>query len=139
VTAWVVVGGCAGGIPAHEDAAEVRDRYAAYAGPPVDSFTWMGHYNGWEDLGRDRLVLFTSPNDAYLIRVWPSCALPPGIERIGFSTTANTVYARLDAVTFDSPGTGPMRCPIEEIRKVDYRAMQADLRAARAADKSNQR
>jgi hypothetical protein len=136
LTALVLLGGCASAIPLHEDLTEVRDRYSAYGGPPIDSFTWMGSYDGWEDLGKDQLVLFTGPSDAYLIKVWPTCDLRFGIERLGLSTTASTVNARLDSITYYSQATGPMRCPIEEIRKVNYRAMQADLKAARAAGKA---
>jgi len=33
------------------------------------------------------------------------------------------VYSRFDSVT-----TGRWRCPIQEIRKVDYRRMRADMR-----------
>jgi hypothetical protein len=115
------------GTPAQQQAFV---RYSAYAGPPIDSFTWLGHFYSWEALGRDRLVVFTTPSDAYLLKVWPTCDLRFVINTIGVSSTAGTVNAHLDSVNIDSPPTGRMSCPIEEIRKVDYRRMSADLRAA---------
>jgi len=128
--------GCEGGIPLRQDSQETRDRYMAYAGPPVDQLTWMGSYSGWEALGRDQLVLFTGVSDAYLLKVWAPCDLRFVVDRIGLTTTSHTVYARLDSIVVQSRGMGPMRCPIEEIRKIDYRQMRADLRTQAQASKA---
>jgi hypothetical protein len=38
-------------------------------GNPIDHFTWMGRYDGWKPIGRDDLVVWTTPFDAYLIKV----------------------------------------------------------------------
>ena len=114
---------CTGVLPMHESAAEVRDRYNAYAGPPVDHFTWMGRYDSWEPIGRDQLVVFTGVSDAYLLRLSPPCNDLQFRNSIGLTSTAHTVYARLDSVN-----VGDWRCPIEEIRKIDYHRMKADLR-----------
>jgi hypothetical protein len=120
---------CAGGIPLHRDQQQVRDRYAAYAGPPIPSFTWLGRYDGWEALGKDELVIFTTPNDAYMLKIWPPCDMRFVTNGIGLSSTGPTVTAHLDSVITNSPSTGRWRCPIEEIRRVDYPRMRADLRA----------
>lgn len=121
--------GCAVGIPLHPDQQKVRDRYAAYAGPPIPSFTWLGRYDGWEALGKDELVIFTTPNDAYMLKIWPPCDMRFVINGIGLSSTGPTVTAHLDSVITNSPSTGRWRCPIDEIRRVDYLRMKADLRA----------
>ena len=121
--------GCAVGIPMHPGQQQVRDRYAAYAGPPIPSFTWLGRYDGWEALGKDQLVIFTTPNDAYMLKIWPPCDMRFVTNGIGLSSTGPTVSAHLDSVITNSPATGRWRCPIEEIRKVDYLRMRADLRA----------
>jgi hypothetical protein len=113
------------GTPAQQQALA---RYSAYAGPPIDQFTWLGRFYGWEALGKDQLVVFTTPNDAYLLKVWATCDLRFIINLVGLSSTAGTVSAHGDFVTVNSPATGHMRCPIEEIRKIDYRRMQAELR-----------
>jgi hypothetical protein len=85
-------------------------------------------------------VVFTTPSDAYLLKVWPPCDLRFVINRIGLTSTARTIYARLDSITVNAAGTGPgpLRCPIDEIRKVDYKRMRADLRAQAQQKKAGQ-
>ncbi len=131
-----LLGACAGGMPMREDPQVVQDRYNAYAGDPVDRFSWLGRFNGWEPIGRYEVVVFTGVSDAYLLRVAPPCDNLQFAQRIGLTSTGSTVYARLDSVT-----SGGWRCPIEEIRKIDYKRMRADLRldaekakAARSAE-----
>jgi hypothetical protein len=125
----VLCAACAGGIPLHQRQQQVRDRYSAYAGPPIPSFTWLGRYDGWEAVGKDQLVIFTTPNDAYLLKVWPPCDMRFVTNGIGLSSTGPTVTAHLDSVITRDRSTGRWRCPIEEIRKIDYLRMRADLRA----------
>jgi len=103
-------------------------RYSPYAGPPIREFTWLGHFYSWEALGKDQLVVFTTPSDAYLLKVWSTCDLRFVVNVVGLSSTAGTVTAHGDFVSIDSPATGRMHCPIEEIRRIDYQRMQADLR-----------
>ena len=138
-------GGCATSAPGSPPAstgtpAEQRAlaRYLAYAGPPVPYFTWFGRLYSWEGLAKDTLVVFTVPDEAYLLKVWPPCDLRFVINAVGITSTAHTVYARSDSITVNSAGTGPgrWRCPIDEIRKIDYRRMRADERARRAAQPS---
>jgi hypothetical protein len=122
-----------GAAPAKTSLEQALERYSAYAGPPIEQFSWLGRFYSWEPLGRDRLVVFTTPGDAYLLKVWPPCDLRFVINAIGLTSTSHTVYARLDSVTVNGAGTGPLRCPIDEIRKVDYKRMRADMRAQSAA------
>ena len=139
------LGGCAGssaaGVTGDGGQGELRAtpaqrealaRYRAYAGAPVASFTWLGPLYSWEALGADRLVVFTSPSDAYLLKVWSTCDLRWVIGPIGITDTAGTVNAHLDAVTLSSSAAGPLRCPIDEIRPVDYSRMLAQIRARQA-------
>lgn len=117
-----LLGACASGAPLRES--QLRDRYMTYAGPPIDHFIWLGRYDSWEPIAKDELVVFTTPWDAYLLKVWPTCNnLLFARERIGLTSTGGAVYARLDSVK-----TGHWRCPIEQIRKIDYRRMKADMR-----------
>ncbi len=118
-----LLGACAGGMPMREDAQVVRDRYGAYAGEPIDSFTWLGRYDGWESIGRYELVVFTGVSDAYLLKVGPPCENLQFAQRIGLTSTGSAVHARFDSVT-----SGGWRCPIEEIRRIDYKRMRADMR-----------
>ena len=116
------------GTPAQQQALA---RYTAYAGAPLPYFTWLGQFYSWEPLSKNQLVVFTTPGDAYLLTVWPPCDLRFVVNAIGITSTARTVYARTDSITTNSAGTGPgqWRCPIDEIRKVDYARMRADMHA----------
>ena len=121
----VLLAACTGaGIPKHEDEAQVRERFAAYAGEPLDRMVWMGRYYSWEPIGENQLVVFTTPSDAYLLRVSGPCNDLKFVNGIGLTSTANAVYPRLDSVKVRD-----WRCPIAEIRKVDYKRMRADMRA----------
>ena len=73
VFAAVVLAACAGGIPKHEDPAQVRERFAWYAGAPVDRMVWLGHYYSWDAVGENELVVFTTPSDAFLLKVSGPC------------------------------------------------------------------
>lgn len=122
---------CQSGIPRHETQAELRERYVSYAGPPLDRMTWLGRFDSWESLGDNRLVVYTTPRDAYLLTVTPPCNDLPFVQTIGLTATSGTVYPRLDSVKVKG-----WRCPIAEIRRIDYARMRADLRAEAAKSKA---
>jgi Family of unknown function (DUF6491) len=109
---------------AAKDQAE-RDRYVSYASAPIDQFTYLGRFDSWHALSRNELVVFTTINDAYLLRVWQPCIGLQFATRVGVSSTGGTVHRGLDSVLVDG-----QRCPIDEIRPVDYRRMLADRRDA---------
>jgi hypothetical protein len=117
------------GIPLKQGEAAQRARYEAYAGAPVNQFTWIGGYNSWAPVGTNELVVWTTPFQAYLIKVAPPCDNLEFVNRIGLTSTANTVYARFDSVKVDHG----WRCPIQEIRPIDYRRMRQDMRRESAA------
>ena len=150
VAALALLGGCVAGTSADRSPPaptgtpaqqQALARYQAYAGPPIPYFTWLGRFYSWEPLGKDTLVVFTVPDEAYLLKVWPPCDLRFVINAIGITSTARTVYARTDSITTNSEGTGPgrWRCPIDEIRKIDYRRMRADQRAQAQQSAAGQR
>jgi hypothetical protein len=104
-------------------------RYDAYAGPPVDSFTWLGRFYSWEALGENRLLVYTTPGDAYLLKIAPPCDLRFVVDRVGITSTNAAVYKGLDSVVVSNAAAGgPWQCAILEIRPVDVRRMKADLR-----------
>ena len=110
-----------------------RASYLAYAGAPVDHFTWLGGYMGWEALSDDELVLFLSPTRAYYIKVWSPCGPMGGLRwvysaQVTHTAGAGIVYTRSDSVLADR-----WRCPISELRPVDWGRMKADSRAAHQA------
>ena len=113
--------GACGSTPRKQSDPAVRDRFAAYAGAPIDHFNWLGRFDSWQSVSRSELVVFTTPWDAYLLKLWPPCDTRFA-QTIALTSTGSQVYAHLDAVTVDGN-----RCPIEEMRPVDYRRMRADL------------
>jgi hypothetical protein len=119
----------AAGTPAQQQALA---RYLAYAGPPLPYFTWVGRLFSWEPLSKDQLVVTVAPgNDGvYLLKIWPPCDVRLAIGGVGISSMTRTVYARSDSITLNTgPSSGRVRCPIDEIRRIDYQRMQADLKA----------
>jgi hypothetical protein len=106
-------------------------RYESYADRPVKSFTWLGHFDSWEPLGKDRLLVYTKPNEAYLLKVSGPCDVNSTIGPIGISSTNFTVYQGLDSIVVNSGpgGGGKWQCPIDEIRPLDVRGMKADLQS----------
>jgi hypothetical protein len=133
LAACALLSACAAGPPQKTKQDLALERYQAYAGAPIASFWWPGHFDSWEGLGKDHVVVFTTPFDAYLLKVFPPCDMRWVLNTLALTSTSSTVYAHLDAIMINSAGTGPGRwqCPIDEIRKVDYRRMRADLKAGR--------
>jgi len=133
--AWLLIAAAllasCSGIPLKQREAAERSRFEAYAGKPVDHFTWLTHYNGWEPISPDELVVWTDINDAYLITVFHPCTDLMFARRIGLTSSGDTVYAHFDAVRVQG-----WRCMIKSIQPVDYLRMQRDLRAQRAAAKA---
>jgi hypothetical protein len=119
------------GIPLKQARDEQRAHYESYAGPPIQQFTWLGHYDSWEPIGTNELVVRTRLNEAYLIRVAPPCENLEFTNRIEITSTSNTVYAHFDAVKVGL-GNGRWRCPIQEIRPIDYKKMRQAVDAAKA-------
>jgi hypothetical protein len=132
--AWLLVAGAllaaCSGIPLKQREAAERARFEAYAGKPVDHFTWLTRYDGWEPISRNQLVVWTDINRAYLITVAPPCTDLMFARRIGLTSSADTVYAHFDAVRAEG-----WRCIIDKIQPVDYRRMQQDLRRQHEAEK----
>jgi Family of unknown function (DUF6491) len=134
-----VLTGCASGAALHQSDAQRAASYAPYEGPPISQFTWLGHFYSWEPLGRDQLVVFTTPSDAYYLKVWPDCDLRfvwnrNGGQGIRVTSTSGTVSSGVDSIIENAADTGHMRCPISEIRKIDYRRMRMDQRAQAQAN-----
>jgi uncharacterized protein DUF6491 len=122
------------GIPLKQRQDEQRARYEAYAGPPIEQFTYLGRYDSWQSIGTNQLVVWTTPFQAYLIKVAPPCENLQFANRIGLTSTASTVSARFDFVKVG----GRWRCPIQEIRPVDYQRMRQDMRKETGGAKAAQ-
>jgi hypothetical protein len=104
---------------------ETQERYLSYAGAPTDRFTYFGHFDNWTALSDSELVVWTSINDAYVLDIQLPCAGLQFATRIGLTSTFGTVNRGLDSILFER-----QRCPISQIRPVDYKRMMADRRNA---------
>ena len=117
-------------IPLSQRDAAERARFEAYAGKPVDHFTWLTHYEGWEPISPNQLVVWTDINQAYLITVFHPCTDLMFARGIGLTSTADTVYAHFDHVRAEG-----WTCIIDTIQPVDYLRMEHDMRAQHEAEK----
>ncbi|MGH8300678.1 MAG: DUF6491 family protein [Steroidobacteraceae bacterium] len=134
--AWLLVAAAllaaCSGIPLRQREAAERNRFEAYAGKPVDHFTWLTHYQGWDPISPDQLVVWTDINRAYLITVAHPCTDLMFARRIGLTSTADTVYAHFDFVHAER-----WKCMIQTIQPVDYLRMRHDLREQHEAQKKS--
>jgi hypothetical protein len=124
--AAILAAGCSG-IPRRDRDQEQLERYLRYARDPVDHITLLGRYDNWQSVSKYQVVLFANVNDAWLITVSPPCENLQFAQHIGMTQTANTIYARFDAVLVKH-----WRCQITEIRPIDYLQLRRDQRAERA-------
>jgi hypothetical protein len=100
-------------------------RFMDYAGQPVDSFRYLGRFDSWRALGRNKLVVWTGLNDAYLLTVQEPCAELQFANAVGLTSNTGSVSRGFDSVKVGRNET----CRITEIRPVNYK----DLRAAKRA------
>ena len=107
------------GLMAGCTTAPTKQTFEQYAGPPIEGFTYLGHYNGFRTLGGLDLVIWTTINDAYLIKVIPPCVNLPFANKVDLTSAARTVTRSVDWVI-----VGRDRCRIDTIRHIDYRAMK---------------
>jgi hypothetical protein len=101
-----------------------RARLEAYAGQPIDHFTWSGRYYGWKPVRKEQVLVWTTPDQGYLIKVASPCEDLRVVDYIGLTSSLHTVYSR----GLDHVKARGSQCPITEIRPVDYGRLQADLR-----------
>ena len=125
-TAGATAGGGSASAPATAQERALA-RYNEYASRPVKSFTWLGHFDSWEPLGKDHVLVYTRPNEAYLLALRGPCDVRFAQGPIGITSTNDTVYAGLDSIIVNSGPGGKWQCPIDEIRPLDVQGMKADL------------
>ena len=110
--------------------AEQRATYESYAGTPVEEFTWLRHYYSWYYLGRIEnqyeLAIWTTPFDAYLLKVSRPCETLPFVGAIKLSSTSKTVTRNVDFLLVRGDGGPPWKCYIQEIRPLDTHRLGQD-------------
>ncbi len=120
----VLLAGCAAQRPANAP----MDEYLPFAGPPIDSFHFW-HLYSWEPVGPYQVVLWPTPWEAYFVTVAQPCTDLGWTNRIGVTSTVNTVSH------FESILVGHHeRCLITEIRAIDTKRLTA-ARKQRATER----
>lgn len=101
-------------------------RYNAYAGQPVDHFTWLIQHRGWAAISDNQLVAWADANRPYLITVAAPC---PNLwfDAGGITSTLDQVHTRTNYVL-----AAGRHCAIQTIQPIDYSRMQHDLQQADA-------
>lgn len=120
-------------IPLKDRERADRARLEAYASEPQRHFFWYGSFDGWKPVGRNEALLWTTPSKAYLVRVAQPCEDLRFATQIGLRTQMNAMYTRgLDYIKVRG-----RYCLIDEIRRVDYARLKADLRREREMRQAN--
>lgn len=117
----LVVAGCATGTSVSRGE-QAMGKYEPYIGEPVRSFTAF-RIDSWQSVDRDRLILWTGINDAWLITVTGSCPDLMFTDRIRVTSTGNQIS------TFDKVIVRRDTCLIDKIEPINVRQMKADRAA----------
>jgi hypothetical protein len=102
-------------------------RFQKYAGAPVDEFSMFRMWK-WQVVGPERLVIWSTINDAWLVRVEKPCVRLEWTHAVVVTQKMRQkVSKKFDFVVF-----GNQRCKIAEILPVDYKTMLKDGNASEA-------
>lgn len=104
-------------------------RYEQFAKPPVQDMPFW-RMDGYESLGRDAVMVWTSVKDAWLIRVYEPCSDLEWANSIGLTSNMHRVSTKFDFVL-----ARKSRCMIKSIQPVDYRAYREAKKQEDAAKK----
>jgi hypothetical protein len=106
--------------------------YSAHAGAPVDSFRLFGRLSHWEPLGNEALVVWTRPNEAWLLDPYGPCDGLDYSSAISLTDHAGRVEAGLDYVLVSHPSPVHVPCRIRSIRALDLGAIREAEKARRS-------
>ncbi|MGH8400082.1 MAG: DUF6491 family protein [Gammaproteobacteria bacterium] len=95
--------------------------YTAAAGPEVSSFSMHRELYSWQALGNQTLVVYTQPQQAYLLDV-SLCPDLPTASGITLSRSGGQIMSKVDKVLV---GGSEFPCPIQHIRPVDLDKLRA--------------
>jgi hypothetical protein len=126
-----VLAAALGAVASAASLAEERAAYESCAGAPVEEFTWLRHFYSFHYLGRVEnqyeVAIWTTPYDAYLLKVSRPCETLPFVGTIRLSSTSKTVTRRVDYLIVAGDGGGPpSQCYIQEIRPLDIQRLGKD-------------
>ncbi|HUA79902.1 MAG TPA: DUF6491 family protein [Dyella sp.] len=119
-------------VPYAQRMQQRQQAYSAAAGAPVRSFRLiMGQQiYSWEPLSDSQLVVYTLPNKAYLLDLWP-CSNLTFTNAIGLTSFASTVQSGFDKVLTGRPY---VPCTIKQIRPVNLAQLKLEQESQRHVD-----
>lgn len=119
-------------VPYGQRLQQRQQAYNAAAGAPVRSLRLVlgASIYSWEPLSDTQLVVYTLPNRAYLLDVWP-CNNLTFTNTIGLTSFANQVQTGFDTVLTGRPY---IPCRIKQIRPVDLAQLKLEKEAQRHVD-----
>jgi len=104
--------------------------YAAAAGPAVRHFHFVTLYS-WEPLGDKQVVIYTRPNEAWLLDLGGGCPELEYTPTIGLTSMFNEVSINFDKILIKR---GYFPCTITQIRPVDMARLKIEQQAQRKID-----
>ncbi|GLQ48096.1 hypothetical protein GCM10007862_31470 [Dyella lipolytica] len=119
-------------VPYAQRLQQRQQAYSASAGAPVRSFRLVlgASIYSWEPLSETQLVVYTLPNRAYLLDVWP-CNNLTFTNTIGLTSFADQVQTGFDKVL---TGRGYIPCMIKQIRPIDLAQLRLEKQDQRHVD-----
>jgi hypothetical protein len=123
-----VVGACSSS-PERTYQRDPLDRYDHYAGPSIDSFAYRGSLDGWRVVDSDRVVVWTTHDDAYLLTAERDCTDFAKASNLKLSSSHDSVSRGYDYII-----ARDKRCRITDIHHVDYATMRRDAGEPRRDD-----
>ncbi|KZC17373.1 hypothetical protein RHOFW510R12_26185 [Rhodanobacter sp. FW510-R12] len=127
-TLAILLGACTG-APYTQRVNERQAAYAAAAGAPVRSFRYSSLYT-WEPLGDTELVVYTRPNEAWLLDLG-GCHELEFVNAIGLTSNLGQVMVGFDKVL---TGARNFPCTITRIRPVDVKRLKVAQQEQRQID-----
>ncbi len=104
---------------------ENLDKYTPYLEAPVEDFRFWSLYK-WQLVGPQKVVVWSTVKDAYLLTVEKPCPKLEWADGIGLtSQQSHRISRRFDFVTLKND-----RCRIEKIEPIDTVRMNEERRAA---------
>ncbi|MEO8809635.1 MAG: DUF6491 family protein [Rhodanobacter sp.] len=114
-------------VPYAQRQQQRQQAYATAAGAPVKSFRFFNLWS-WEPLSDSQVVVYTQPNQAWLLDLDGRCQNLEYTQAIGLTSSIGEVSTRFDKVL---TGRGYIPCTIMQIRPVDVKRLRIEQEAQR--------
>lgn len=124
-----VLGACSS-VPYAQRQQQRETAYTAAAGAPVNSFHFFTLWS-WEPLSDSAVVIYTRPNQAWLLDLDGTCQNLQFTHAIGLTSSTGEVSTRFDKVL---TGRDYMPCTIMQIRPIDLKQLRIAQEAQRKID-----